>query len=97
MHREPSSPGVGIVDDVVVHEGRRVDELHDRGVEDRAVTVVATETRRHQEHGGADPFPAGSLDVLADFRNQLNLGLHVPRELEVYLLEIGTDWLEDLR
>ena len=62
-----------------------------------AIAVVAGEPRRHQQDGRPDPLAAAGLDVLADLRNQLDLRLHVPRELEVDLLEVGADRLEDLR
>src|SRR5262249_15515675 len=97
MHGEAPAAQVGVVDDVIVDERRRVDELDDRRIQDGAVALVAAEARRHQQHGRPDPFPAAGLDVLPDLRNQLDPRLHVPRKLLVHLLQVGADRLEDLR
>jgi len=59
--------------------------------------VIAGNPRRHQEHGGPDALAAARLDVLADFRDQLDLRLDVPCELAIDLLEVGANGLEDLR
>ena len=45
VDRLPAPPHVGIVDDVVVHERRGVDELDDGGVEDGARAGIAAQTR----------------------------------------------------
>ena len=56
---------IRVVDDVVVDQRGRVDELDDRRVEHRAVALVAGKPRGHQEHGRADALAAARLDVLA--------------------------------
>ncbi len=88
---------VGLVDDVVVDEGRGVNELDHGGVEHRAIARVAAQAGGHQEDGGTDPLAAARADVLADRGDQLDVRLHVPRELSIDVLEIGADWLENLR
>ena len=87
VHRQPAAPQVGVVDDVVVDQRRGVDELDDRGVQDRAVAGVADQPRGHQQHRRADPLAAAGPDVLADLRNQRDLRLDVAREFLVDLLE----------
>ena len=96
VHGQTAAAEVRLVDDVVVHERRGVDELHHRGVEHRPVAGVAGEPGRHQEHGRPHALAAARLDVLADLRNQLDPGLDVARELPLDGLQIGADRLEDL-
>ena len=97
MNGQTPAPQIGVVDDVVVDEGRRVNELDDRGVEDGAFALIAAQARRHQQDGGPDPLAAARLDVLADLRNQVDLRLDVPAEFAIDVLEVGADGLEDLR
>jgi hypothetical protein len=73
VHREPASAQIRIVDDVIVHERGRVDELHDRGIQDGPVALVPTQAGRHQEDGGSDALAAALLDVVADLRDEVNL------------------------
>ena len=68
VRRQPAAARLGAVDDVVVDERRRVDELDDGRVEHGAVAGVAAEARGHQQHGRADALAAAHLDVLAHLR-----------------------------
>jgi hypothetical protein len=70
---EPPAPERGIVDDVVVDEGRRVNELDHRGVQHGTIAGVPAQSRRHQEDGRSNPLSAAGLDVLADPGNQFDL------------------------
>ena len=88
---------LGFVNNVVVHERRRMDEFDDGCVENGAVAVVAAEPRRHQQHGGPNALTAGGLNVLADLRDQIDLGLNMPAELQIDAFQVGTDRLEELR
>ena len=96
VHGQAAAPQLGVVDDVVVDEGRRVDELDDGGIEHGPVALVAAQARRHQEDGRADPLAAAGLDVLADGRDEGNLRLDMGRTA-IDPLEIGADWLENQR
>ena len=60
VHRQPPAAHSAVVDDVVVDERRRVDELHDGRVQHRALALVAAEPRGHQQHGRADALAAAS-------------------------------------
>ena len=97
VHGQSAAPQIGVVDDVVVDERRRMDELHDGGVQDGAVAGVAAQPRRHQEDGRSHAFPAARADVLPDLRNQRDPGLDVTAEFLVDFLEVCPDRFEDLR
>ena len=97
VHGQAAAPQLGVVDDVVVDERGGVDELDDRRVEHGAVALVAAQPRRHQQHGRTDALAAARLDVLADFRDQLDLRLDVAPELAIDPLQVGANRLEDLR
>ena len=96
MRGEPAAAGLGAVDDVVVHERGRVDELDHGRVENRAVAGVAAEAGRQQQHGGAHALAAAHLDVLAHLRDQLDARLEVASELALDLRELLADRFEDL-
>src|SRR2546426_11908441 len=97
MHGEPAAAQLGVVDDVVVDEGRRVNELDDRRVKDGAVAVVPAQARGHEQDGRANALAAARLNILADFRDEIDLRLHVPGELAIDLLEVSANGLENLR
>ncbi len=96
MHGQPAAPQVGAVDDVVVDERGRMDELDHRGVEDRAISRVARQARRHQQDGRTDPLAAALLDVAPHFGDQRDARLDVADELTLDGLEILSNGLEDL-
>src|SRR5712691_8997782 len=96
MHRELAAPQLGVVDDVVVDEGRRVNELDDGRVKDGAVAFVPAQTRGHEQDGRANALAAARLNILADFWDEIDLRLHVPGELAIDLLEVGANGLENL-
>jgi hypothetical protein len=95
MGGEPASPGVGLVDDVVVHEGGGMNELDDRRIEDGAVARVPAEPRRHQEHGGPDALSAAHLNVAAHLWNQLDARLEMSDEFGFNAQQLAADRLED--
>src|SRR5712691_4589633 len=78
-------------------ERRRVNEFHDGGVQNRAIALVPREACGHEQHGRTNPLAAARLDVLADFRDQIDVRLHVPAEFAIDLLEVDANRLEDLR
>ena len=81
VRRQPAAPHVGVVDDVVVHQRRGVDELDDRRVEHGAIAGVAAEARGHQQHGRAHALAAALLDVAAHLGDERDAGLDVADEL----------------
>src|ERR687895_2903317 len=97
MDRQPASAQISAIDDVVVDERRRMDELDNRCVEDGAVALVAAEPGRHQQHGGPDTLAAALLNVAAYLGNQRYARLDVANEFLLNGVEIVADGLEDLR
>src|SRR5262245_59323507 len=96
VRRQTPAARFGAIDDVVVHERRRVAELDDGGVEHGAVARVAAESRREEQHGRAHALAAAHLDVLAHLRNQLDARLEMTRELALDARELVPDGLENL-
>ena len=93
---QPAAAGLGAVDDVVVDERGRVDELDDGRVEHRAIPGVAAEPGRQQQHGRPHALAAAHLDVLAHLRDELDARLEVTGELALDVRELVADRLEDL-
>jgi hypothetical protein len=75
-----------LVDDVVVKQRRRVDELHRRGELEALAAAEAQRLGKKQDQHGADPLAAGADDVVrnlvdqGDVRCQPTLyhGVHLP-------------------
>jgi hypothetical protein len=97
MHGEPTSAKFGAIDDVVVDERRRMDELDDGRIEDGLIPDEPAESSGQQQQRRPEPLAAAALDVTADFRNELHARLHVAHELSLDLLEVVADRLEYLR
>ena len=97
VHRLTAASQLRLVDDVVVHQRRGVDEFDDRCVQHGAIAGVTRHPGRHQQHSRADALAAAVLDVAADRRDQRHLRLDVTRELALDLAEIATNGLEQLR
>ena len=81
VHGQAATPEVRPVDDVVVHQRRGVDELHDRGVQHRAIAGVAAQAGGHQEDRRPHALAAALLDIAAHLRNQRDARLDVADEL----------------
>ena len=73
MHRGLAATPLRVVDDVVVHQRGRMDELHDRRVQHGELAGVPGQPRRHQQHGRANALAAAVLDVAPDLRDQVDL------------------------
>jgi hypothetical protein len=73
-----------------------VDEFDHRGVEHRAIALVASHPRRHQQRRRANALAAAGLEVLADLRDELHARLHVLEELLVDTRQVVPHRLEDL-
>mgnify|MGYP003352674076 CR=1 FL=1 len=63
VHGRAPTAHVGLVDDVVVDQCGRVDELHDGCELDGAVTLVAAQACGHQQHRRPDPLAPAGGDV----------------------------------
>src|SRR4030095_4850935 len=96
MDRRLSAAPLRVVDDVVVHERRRVNELDDGRIEDGQLAGVTRQPRGHQQYRRPDALAAAVLDVTPDFRDQIDLRLDVAVELRLDLLEVGPDRFEHL-
>ena len=97
VHGFAPAPQLRLVDDVVVNQRGRVNELEDGGVEHRALARVAGHASGHQQNGRADPLPAAVPDVVTDRRDEGDLRLHVPGELTLDLTKVVANRLEQLR
>ena len=62
-----AAPGLGLVNDVVVDEGCRVDDLDHRAQPNGALALIVEELGRKQEQGGADSLAPSGAQVFADF------------------------------
>src|SRR5690606_11810523 len=95
---QAAAPQVRVVDDVVVDERRRVDELDHRRVQHGHLAAgVAGEPGGHQHDGRPYPLATALLEVPADLGNQLDAGVDMAEEGLVDALEVGPDWFEQLR
>ena len=97
MNRQAAPTELGVVDDVVVDERGRVDELDDRRIQHGAVALVSGEAGGHQQNRRTHPLPAARLDIAAYLGNQLHLRLDMAVELAIDLLQVGADGFEDVR
>ena len=78
MRGKPSAARLCLVDDVIVHERRRMDELDDRGVQDILVTGVPAHAGCQQEDGR----PADGFPTMAHLEPMLSLeNAYTPDEL----------------
>jgi hypothetical protein len=66
VHADAPAAGVGPVDDVIVDERCRVDQLQDGSVFHVDGPLVAEEARGQEEKGWADPFAPAVDEVFAD-------------------------------
>ncbi len=87
---------VGVIDDVVVHQRRGVDELDHGGIEHGARAGITAEARAHQQYGRADALAAALQYVVADFGNDVNLRLDLARKFDFDSFKILADRLEQL-
>jgi hypothetical protein len=95
--RQPAPAGLGPVDDVVVNQGRRVDELHHGGVQNGPVTGVPTKPRRHEQDGRPHALAAAHLHVLAHLRDEVDARFEMAGKLALDAREFIAYRLKDLR
>ena len=74
VHAAAAAAHGGLVDDVVVQQGRGVDELDHRGQQDRALAPVAAQPAGQQQQRGPDALAAALADVAADLAHQAHVG-----------------------
>ena len=96
VHGETAPSEIRVVDDVVVHQRRRVDELDDRRVGHGALTLIAGESRRHQQQRRANALAAARLEIASDLRDELDPRLDVAVVRLLDGIEIGSNRLEDM-
>ena len=70
----------GVVDDVVVDQRRRVDELDHRGVGDLLLALVPQEARGEQQQGRPHPLAAALGDVVARLVDERHVRVEVMAE-----------------
>ena len=93
VHRLPPAAEIRLVDDVVVHERRGVDELDDRRVADvlPAFLVVVEQPRREQQERGPDPLPSPLGEMPSDPVDRRNRRAEVEEQLPLDLRELVRD------
>jgi hypothetical protein len=89
-----AAPHIRIVDDVVVHQRRGVNEFDHGRVQDGASPGVAAQARAHEQHRRAHALAAALQQVVADLGNDVDLRLDLSRELALDRFQIGADGLE---
>ena len=98
VHGQAAAAQLRVVDDVVVDERRRVDELDDGRVEDGAVALVAASAARPSAaRPAACACRRSSGCTCRSCGISVDLRLDVAREFAIDLLEVGANRLEDLR
>src|SRR5438445_3789831 len=101
VRRRPAAPERRLVDDVVVDEGRGVEQL-DHAPEPHAPrTVIAGQARGEQQEDRAQPLAAGARDVPPHLLDERDRGVQLPVDLRLDRLEVladqaGDALLEDL-
>ena len=87
----PAAAQLGIVDDVVVDQRRRVDELDHRGVVHVALALVAEKVRPEQEERGPDSLAAALDEIVADERDRRNPRTRALLEACLHELQLALD------
>ena len=72
MGRRPAPPERGLVDDVVVDERGRVQELDDAPEPHAPSAGIRPQRRAEENQDGPEPLPAGERDVLAKLADELD-------------------------
>jgi hypothetical protein len=80
IERRLPPPERGVIDDVVVDQRRRVDELDHRGVGDLLLAVVPEQAGGQQQQGGAHPLAAPLGDVAAGLLDEGHVRAEVMTE-----------------
>jgi hypothetical protein len=88
------------VDNVVVHQRGRVDQLDHGAQVDGAARcasgVARNQPRREKQQGRAQPLPSGRMEVLADGRDGIDRCHALGRQLALHLDQVAVDEVEDL-
>jgi hypothetical protein len=87
--RDLASPQLGNVDDIVVQEGRGVDEFHRRRQFHRAVDIAADKTRRRYRQERTKTLAAGLDQMVRQGRDDAYPALHARRDQGVDAGHIG--------
>src|SRR5262249_18114714 len=89
VRRREAAAEVARIDDVVVEEGRGVDELDRRREPDRPVAaVIAAEPRRREGQHRSEALAAGSDDVAGELRDEGDRALHALDDARVDALHV---------
>jgi hypothetical protein len=77
----PPAPGIGSIDNVVVHQGCSVHHLHHRAQAHHAVPVVTERFGRQQQQGRADPLAPAFAQVVGNVGDSPHIGNGVAHQL----------------
>ena len=86
-----AAPQIGFVDDVVVQQRRRVDELDDRRQLVPCPVVSPSAPAHEQQQRGPQPLAAGADDVLGDLVDQHHFGCQALPDDAIDLLHVLGD------
>jgi polyisoprenoid-binding protein YceI len=82
---------IGIVDNIIVEQGRRVNEFDHAGQGDMAVAPVPAQPGSKQQQGRPDPLTAAGEDVLSHLADQRDIRLEVLFELLFDIFQVFPD------
>ena len=90
-----SAPGLRLVDDVVVHQGGGVNDLHHSAELDGALAAIVHQLAGEQQQGRAQALAATGTQIFADFRNGPHARYGVASELALDGSEVVVQQVED--
>ena len=93
--RGAAAPGLGLVDDVVVHQRRGVNDLDHRAQADGAAPLVVEQFRRKQQQRGTDALAAATAQIFANLGDGFDARDRVPPELALNGGQVFAQKLEE--
>ena len=91
-----ASAQIGVIDDVVVQQGRGMDEFHQTAECLMILTGVSAEVSAEKHEEGADPFAAAIQNMRSDGINQGDAGVEILPDLILDPLELFTIHIPDI-
>jgi hypothetical protein len=89
-----AAPGFGLIDNVVVHQGRGMDDLNYGAEPDRALTLIVEQFCGQQQQCRADSLASAGAEVFANLGDGLNAGDGVATELALQRDEVVPQQIE---
>jgi hypothetical protein len=86
---------LGLVNNVIVHQGGGVDDFNDCAQADRAASLIIEESRRKQQQSGTYAFASAGAEIFANFRNGFDARNRVTPEFAFDGGQVVAQQLED--